>query len=89
MCIRGVLEQLDPASPRYGLVIVIGPSKFGTGKLCSGNVDQVAAEQDIVLASAKEKTHMARSMPRYCHRQQMIGQPVSSVNWGKEWTKLR
>ena len=32
---------------------------------------------------------MARSMPRYCHRQQMIGQPVSSVNWGKEWTKLR
>ena len=32
---------------------------------------------------------MARSMPGYCQRQQMIGQPVSSVNGGKEWTKLR
>jgi hypothetical protein len=88
MCIRCVLEQLDPASPRYRLVIVIGPSELGTSKLCSRNVDQVAAEQDLVLVSAEEITHMARSMPRYCHRQQMIGQPVPSVDWGKERTKL-
>ena len=32
---------------------------------------------------------MARSMPRYRHGQQMIGQPVSSASWGEEWTKLR
>jgi uncharacterized membrane protein YeiH len=32
------------ANLRGELGIVIGPSKLGTGKLCSRNVDQVAAE---------------------------------------------
>ncbi len=32
---------------------------------------------------------MAWSMSGYCYRQKMIRQPVSPVDWGKEWTKLR
>src|SRR5437762_3717811 len=73
-CVRGILEQLDPTGPRNGLVVVIGPGQLGTGKLCSRNVNQIAAKQDIVLAGAEEITHMARGMPRYRQRQQMIGQ---------------
>jgi hypothetical protein len=64
-----VPEQPDPGSPRHGFVIVIGPGKLGTSKLCGGNVDKVAAEQDIVLVSVEEITHMAPSVPRYIHRQ--------------------
>jgi hypothetical protein len=44
MRVRGVFEQLDPTSSRRGFVIVVGPGKLGTGKLCSGNVDKIAAE---------------------------------------------
>src|SRR5262245_61993275 len=50
-------------------------------------MDQIAAEQDPVLARVESVAHVAWSVPRHRNRRKMIGQPISVPDRNKQVPK--